>query len=144
MADKTMTMDKAGRSFVMIMVAIAVTALLLRVVIIRIVSINIAQNESAASLTLKLISTALENYAKDNNGQYPASFSVLVKSSPSYLDIDYLERSPVKGYYYSCQRLEASGYSCYANPAKCRLSGNAVYNISTAGLMVSEDCSGSD
>jgi len=139
-----MANDKRARSFVMIMVVIAFTALILRVVIEKIVQINIAQNESTASLTLKLISTALENYAKDHLGAYPASFSSLVKGSPSYLDKDYIQSSPVKGYYYSCPRLEASGYSCYAAPAKCKLTGSVVYNISTDGILVSEECSISD
>lgn len=139
-----MTKDKAGRSFVLIMVVIAFTALLLRVVIERIVKINIAQNESTASLTLKLISTALENYAKDKEGVFPTGFSSLLKGTPSYVDKDFLKNSPVKGYLFSCPRLEASGYSCYATPAKCRLTGSLVYNVSTGGILVSEECGVND
>ena len=118
--------------------------IIIRVVIEKIVQINIAQNESTASLTLKLISTALENYAKDHIGAYPTSFFSLAKGNPAYLDKDYIQSSPVKGYYYSCPRLEATGYSCYAAPAKCRLTGNVVYNVSTDGILVSEECSVND
>ena len=79
-----------AKSFVTIMIVIAVSALLLRITVEKLIKINIAQNESNASLTLKLISAALENYAKDNQGIFPAEISVLTKTSPPYLDKDYV------------------------------------------------------
>ena len=112
-----------GRSFVTIMVVIAIFSLLLRIAIEKIIKINVTQNESTAQATLKLISAALENYAQDHLGEYPGNFTVLVKDTPSYLDKDYLMESSVKGYDYSCSTLEASGYSCSAVPIKCNLDG---------------------
>jgi len=131
---------KRAKSFVTIMIVIAVCALLLRIVIERLIKINIAQNESHASVTLKQISAALENYAKDNHGVYPDSLSVLTKTKPPYLEKGYISNSPLRGYNYSCPRLEPSGYSCYASPAQCKFSGNMIYTVTTGSLLVSEEC----
>ena len=130
-----------GRSFVAIMIIVAVTSLLLRFGIEQIIKINIIQNESVAQTTVKLISTALENYAKDNRGSYPLSLSLLARSAPAYLDQDYISKSPIRGYEYSCLRLEPSGYACSAAPIKCDLSGKAIYTITTGGSLVLEECS---
>lgn len=132
--------NNRAKSFVTIMIIIAILAFLLRFAIDRIIKSNITQNESNAQATLRLISTALENYAKDNHGIYPAIPSVLTKSKPPYLDKDYITQSPSKGYNFGCSRLEQSGYSCHASPVSCKLSGNTVYTITTGGLFVSEEC----
>jgi competence protein ComGC len=133
-------MNNKARSFVAIMIVIAVLALLLRIGIEKVIKINISQNESDASINLKLISTALENYARDKNGLYPEKFSLLIQAQPAYLEKDYILQSPLKGYDYSCPRLEPSGYTCYAMPVKCNLSGKLVYTVTTGALLVSEDC----
>ncbi len=133
-------MKKFGRSFVWIMIVIAVVSLLLRIAIQKLMTLNIAQNETNAQNNLELISAALENYAKTHQGSFPADFSSLTKSSPRLLDYDYLTLSPIKGYMYSCSRLDASGYTCQATPDKCGLSANAGFSVSTGGLLVSEAC----
>lgn len=133
--------DNRARSFVTIMIIIGIFSLILRVAIEQIIKINIAQNESDASATLKLLSTALENYAQNNHGVFPQNIAVLTQSRPAYLDKDYVVSSPMKGYNYSCPRIEPSGYSCYAGPTRCKLSGNMVYTITSGGLLVSEECS---
>lgn len=122
------------------MIIIAVVGLLLKIAIEQIIKVNIEQNESNAQATLKLISTALENYAKDNKGIFPARIPVLTQPTPPYLDKDYTLESPIKGYNYNCARLEPSGYSCYAAPTRCRLTGNMAYTITSGGLLVSEEC----
>jgi len=132
--------DKKAKSFVTIMIIIAICVLLLRIVIERLIKINIAQNESHASVTLKQISAALENYAKDHASAYPPNLSILTKTKPPYLGKDYINSSPLRGYNYSCPRLEPSGYSCYASPAQCKFSGNMIYTITTGSLLVSEEC----
>lgn len=133
--------DKRARSFVTLMIIIAVFTLLLRTVIERIIKINISQNEAGASVTLKLISTALENYARNNQGAFPQNLTVLTKTNPPYLDKDYIASSPIKGYNYSCSRLQPSGYSCSASPTRCKLTGNMVYTITSGSLLISEECS---
>ena len=133
--------DNKARSFVTIMLVIAITALFLRIAIEQIIRFNIAQNESSASANLKLMATALENFAKNHSGVFPQSISILTQTNPAYLDMDYVGQSPLKGYNYTCPRLDASGYNCYASPTYCSLTGGKIFNITTGGLFVSEDCS---
>ena len=130
-----------GRSFVTIMLVIGVVALALRIGLEQIVKTNIVSNESSASATLKLISTALENYAKNNANAFPTSIAALTQTNPAYLDKDYTLNSSVQGYVFSCVRLDAAGYSCYAAPTHCNLTGNKIFNVTTGGLFVSEECS---
>ena len=132
--------NNGAKSFVVIMIVIAVSAICLRILIEALLKINISQNESTASLTMKYISAALENYARDKDGIYPANFPFLVNTSPAYLDRNYISDSPIKGYSYSCPSLSISGYSCFAYPGKCRITGNTVYHISTGGILTLEDC----
>lgn len=133
--------DTRARSFVVIMIIIAVSALVLRIAIEQLIRINIVQNQSNAHSTLKLFSTALENYARDHAGSYPNNLSDLTKDNPPYLDKVYITRPSVKGYDYECSRLEASGYSCSATPVRCKLTGKMIYTVTTGGVFVLEDCS---
>jgi hypothetical protein len=133
-----------AKSFVTIMVVIAFFALALRFTIEKIIKTNIAQHQSYALSRLKLISAALENYAKDKGGLYPTSLSLLTQSNPPYVDKEDVAQSPKKGYIYSCTRLEASGYSCSAAPLKCRVTGDTAYTISTGSLLISEACDKKD
>ena len=133
-------MNKKARSFVTIMIVIALSVLILRFAVEQLINRNITQNEAVALSTLKLISAALENYAKDNHGVFPVSLAVLTKTSPLYLDRDYVKESPIKGYTYICSKLDSSGYNCTAGPLKCKMTGKIIYNISTGGLFVSEGC----
>lgn len=129
-----------AKSFVLIMVVIALSALFLRVAIGKIIEITSAQNEAIAQFTLKSIATALDNYARDNQGVYPKALSILSQSMPAYLDKDYAAEPSIKGYSYSCARLDSSGYSCYAFPAQCKLTGNLAFTVTTGNLLISEDC----
>jgi type II secretory pathway pseudopilin PulG len=133
-------MNKKAKSFVVIMMVIALSALALRMLVGEFLSVTSSQNESNALSTLKLISAAFENYAKDHQGNYPDKLPVLIQSKPPYLDKDYIKQSPLKGYIYNCSRLDAAGYSCYALPARCKLSGRSNFTVSTGSLLISEDC----
>lgn len=133
--------DRKARSFVAIMIVIAVSALVLRFATEKIIKINIAQNESNAQANLKLISTALENYARDHQGLFPVDLSVLLKTKPPYVDKNYVEESPAKGYSYNCSRLEPSGYRCTASPSKCGLTGTVTYSVTTGEVFESQGCS---
>ena len=132
--------NQKAKSFVTIMVAVALSVLLLRFAIHKIILYNIEQNQAAAQVNLKLFSTALENYAKDNKGAYPTDIDQLTKSEPVYLERDYLDASSVRGYEYDCQRLDLSGYNCTAAPVNCKLSGKMIYAMSTGGLIIAESC----
>jgi len=133
-------MNKKARSFVTIMIVVAVSALLLRLAIHKIIIYNIEQNQRIAQGNLKLFSTALENYAKNNKGAYPVSTAQLTNAKPVYLERDYLAVPSVRGYEYDCQRLDPTGYNCSATPVNCNLSGKMVYAVSTGGLIIAESC----
>lgn len=133
-------LNNKARSFVVIMIAIALGALLLRLVIHRAIKFTVEQNQLYAQGNLKLLSTALENYAKDNKGVYPQSFSLLMQGQPAYLGKNYIVDSPLRGYEYDCARLDPTGYNCQASPTSCRLTGSTIYSVSTGGLIISESC----
>lgn len=132
--------NRKARSFVTIMIVVALTALLLRLAVQKIIIYNIQHNQLLAQVNLKLLSKALENYAKDNKGAYPSSIDQLSKSNPVYLERNYLTASLIRGYEYDCQRLDASGYNCSATPVDCKLTGKTVYSVSTGGLILAESC----
>ncbi|MFA5156016.1 MAG: hypothetical protein WC532_01310 [Candidatus Omnitrophota bacterium] len=133
-------MNNKARSFVTIMIIAALCALILRIALEQFIKRSVVQNEAVAVSTLKLVSAALESYAKNNRGIFPSSLEPLTKTTPIYLDRDYIKESPIKGYTYTCSKLDSSGYNCSANPVTCMMSGSTVYNISTGGLFVSEGC----
>ena len=122
------------------MIVVALSALLLRSAIHKIIVYKIEQNQLVAQVNLKLFSTAMENYAKDNKNAYPTSTDLLTKNKPVYLERDYLAVTSMRGYEYDCQRLEASGYNCTASPLNCKLTGKMVYSVSTGGLIMAESC----
>ena len=132
--------NKRARSFVVIMIVVSLAALILRIAIVQFVNFNIIQNEASAQGTLKLITTAVENYAKDHLGVFPISLEALTQSSPAYIEKEYISLSYEKGYNFNCLRLEASGYTCSASPSRCNLSGKKIYTITTGQVMTSEEC----
>jgi type II secretory pathway pseudopilin PulG len=129
-----------ARSFVVIMIVISLVALILRVAIVQFVNFNITQNEAAALETLKLLSTAIENYAKDHMGVFPTSLEALVQSSPAYIEKEYISLSYEKGYNFNCLRLESSGYTCSASPSRCKITGKKAFTITTGQVLSSEEC----
>jgi competence protein ComGC len=133
--------NNQAASFVMIMIIVGLTSLLLSIAIKQIIKIQISDNESNAAGTLKLISTAMENYADAHQGAYPKAISALTQTNPAYIDKNYISLSPIKGYNYSCSRLEPAGYSCSASPAKCSQTGKTTYTITTGGALASQECS---
>lgn len=131
--------NQKARSFVTVMIFVALSALLLRWATEKLIIYNIQQNQSAAQINLKLLSAALENYAKDN-GQYPENIDSLTSHQPVYLEKDYLAVDSVRGYEYDCQRMDTSGYNCSAAPLDCKFSGKMLYSVSTGGLIIAEAC----
>lgn len=132
--------NNKAKSFVTIMIVIAVVALSVRVLAERLIKFDISQNESIAQETLKLISAALENFAKDNRDRYPGTFALLTQPKPPYLDKNYIALSPFKGYVYACSRLEPTGYNCSATPWQCKVMGKTVFSVSTGGVLAQEPC----
>jgi len=122
------------------MIVIALSALLLRFGLHRLIIFNIEQNQLIAQGNLKALSTALENFAKGNKGEYPSQISQLTKSDPVYLERNYIMDSPIKGYEYDCQRVDPKGYNCQAEPLNCKLTGRSTFTVSTGGLIIAENC----
>lgn len=122
------------------MIVIALCAFLLRVGLEQVMRISILRNQADSLTTLKLISTALENYAKDNHNVFPDRLAPLTLTVPAYLDRDYSALTYFKGYVYTCPRLDSSGYRCVVVPAKCGLTGLLVYTVTTGGSITQESC----
>jgi len=134
-------LNQKARSFIVIMVIVALSALLLRTAIQKLLVYNIEQNQQVAQVNLKRLSIALENYAKDNKDVYPENIDMLTKNQPPYLERNYLTVSSVRGYEYDCPRLDSTGYNCSASPVNCRFTGKMTYMVSTGGLIITENCS---
>jgi type II secretory pathway pseudopilin PulG len=132
--------NRKASSLVVIMIVISLVALILRVAIVQFVNFNIIQNEANAQETLKLISTAIENYAKDHMGVFPTSLGVLLQAKPAYIEKEYISLSYAKGYNFNCMRLETSGYTCTAAPLRCNLSGKKSFTITTGGVISIDEC----
>ncbi len=132
--------DNCGRSFVAIMIVIGVFAFCLRIALEQVMRISILRNQADSLTSIKLISTALENYAKDNNNVFLRALAPLTETEPAYLDRDYSSLSSFKGYSYNCPRLDSSGYSCVATPVKCGTTGQLVYSVTTGGSITQEAC----
>jgi competence protein ComGC len=122
------------------MIVIAVASVSLRFGLEHLIKFSIKQNESNALSTLKLVSAAIEKYAKDHKSLFPDNINKLVDAEPYYLDKDYTGQSFLRGYNFNCNRLDESGYSCNARPIICRVSGNTVYSVSTGGVIKTENC----
>ncbi|MBU1726560.1 MAG: hypothetical protein KJ880_02910 [Candidatus Omnitrophica bacterium] len=133
-------MKNNGKSFIAIMIVLGVLAFVLRFGVDKLIKFTMGQNEANASVTLKSVAAALENYAKDNHGKYPSDLFELTKTNPTYLDRDYIHVAPFKGYVYSCPKLEPAGYICQAEPLKCDLTGRISYSVATGNLFASEEC----
>ncbi|MFA5100276.1 MAG: hypothetical protein WC547_05295 [Candidatus Omnitrophota bacterium] len=130
-----------ARSFLTVIIIIAFVALFLRFSSVQIIKWTIGQNESGAQESLKLVSTALELYAKDHMGAYPKNLNALIQTDPAYISSAYIvESGKRKGYVFSCSRLEQSGYSCSESPAVCGLTGKKVFSVTTGGSWAVEEC----
>jgi len=135
-------LNKKARSFVVVMIVVALAALVLRMAIVQFINFSVVQNQANAQETLKLIATALENYAKDHLGVFPVSLEALSQAKPAYIEKEYIEFNSVKGYNFNCLRLEPSGYTCSASPGRCNLSGKKIYTITTGHVLTEEECGG--
>ncbi|MBL7081891.1 MAG: hypothetical protein ISS44_04950 [Candidatus Omnitrophica bacterium] len=131
---------KIVRNYIVILIIFAVVVFFLRVAISQVIKITITRNESSAQTNLKVIAAALENYAQDNQGLYPTNISVLRKRALPYLDKNYITASPLQGYKYSCSKLDITGYSCFATPVKCGLTGIKIYMTTTGEILSWQDC----
>lgn len=99
---------------------------------------RLTANDSAAQATLRSISTALELYAVDNNGNYPSEEDALTKAKSPYLTTSYNNKT-INGYSYFLV-LKPTGYKIIAKPIQCRTTGNKTYQIETGGAILEDKC----
>lgn len=123
------------------MIIVAFAALILRFASEQLINFNITQNESYAQETLRLVSTALENFARDHKGGFPKTLEALIETTPPYINKVYVKLSYARGYNYSFIRLDPGGYTYSAIPWRCHLTGRSTYIITTGGTISTEECS---
>lgn len=134
-----MAQKQSGFTLVEIMVVVAVIALLAMLAIPNLLRAKLTANVSLAQTTLKTISTAAENYAAANNGNYPIEVNQLIDSSPAYLNENYCDGEIRRGYVFTCSfNSDSSGYTIIAQPTDCSLTGDKSFTMSTGGIL-SED-----
>jgi len=127
--------------FEFVLCAIALLTLAASFILPHLFEMRLEKNEQVAQMTLKqIISPALENYAKDNNGTYPASESLLVKGNPPYLKRLY-NGKVIQGFVYSLD-LSNVGYNVLTHPYRCGIkgSGRKSYAITTGAVFNETDC----
>lgn len=122
----------AGFTLVEIMIVVGILALLAAIAIPNLVRAKIAANESSAQVTLKSISTALENYSVLNN-VYPANTSNLIGATPPYLNVDYFVGTH-NGYTFTSTTLTDYSYLITASPMNAN-AGTHTYTIATGGVI---------
>jgi hypothetical protein len=98
----------------------------------------VTQNEMAVQNNLKIIATAVEAYASDNNGVYPKDEFDLRYSKTPYLDRAYNNEN-IQGYSYLL-KLAPKDYELLAAPIECGITGNKAYKVTTGGFMKKGDC----
>jgi type II secretory pathway pseudopilin PulG len=135
------TNEVLGATLAGLMITCSIITLLAVIAIPQLLRSRMAVNESAARVTLKTLSAALETYAAESEQGYPKDLSVLITANPPILNEDYIANSPIQGYIYTCQSLDVSGYSCSAKPYACERTGSKNYTITTGGVLIETDCS---
>jgi len=99
---------------------------------------RIHANETVARETVKIISTALENYKAANNGNYPLNESDLTSSTPPYLTKSY-NKETVHGYSYTLD-LSLTGYGVMAAPKNCGREGEKIFIVKTGQNLTEMNC----
>jgi len=97
---------------------------------------DIENNDKSAREILITISTAAENYAKNNYGSYPASIEFLLEANPPYLTVNYCGLT-MAGFVYTCET-SIIGYTITATPVEKNVTGSSVFTISTGRILNSE------
>lgn len=122
----------SGFTLVEVMIVVGILALLAAIAIPNLLRAKISSNESSAQVTLKSISTALENYSILNN-VYPADTSNLIGATPPYLNVDYFTGTH-NGYNFTSSTLTDYSYLITAAPVSAN-TGSHSYTIATGGVL---------
>ena len=134
---------RKGFTLVEIMIVVAIIALLAAIAIPNLLTARRSANNAAAKSTLQTYATALENYAIDNDGAYPAdlgdaAFDDYMKATPACTTTG--SSGNISGFTYHCDTIGAADYNIVAVPMTKGTSGSEAYNL-TAGATITEmDC----
>lgn len=95
--------------------------------------VNWEKNEALVKKSLSDMSTAAENYAKDNYGSYPIAMNLLTDAAVPYLKINFCGQS-MAGFTFSCET-SIFGYTFTAAPVGEKPDGSSAITISTGGIL---------
>ena len=126
-------MRKSQSAFTLVemMIVVVIIALLAAIAIPNMLRSRQQAQEAAAQANLKLIASALENYAAINS-VYPTGTTVLMGTTPPYLSADYF--TGVHGGYTFAHSLTDYTYLIAAYPT-ATTPGTASFTITTGGIL---------
>jgi len=117
---------------------IAVLGIVAAIIIPNLSRARITSNEAIAKGALEMVSTAAENYALKNNGQYPKDEYDLKYEQENYPGQTFSNKK-ISGYIYNFD-MSPTGYALAARPADCGITGNKAFSIKTKGQISEEEC----
>lgn len=123
---------------IVIAAVIPIMALMAAIAIPNLLRAKLVANQSAAQVTVRTISTAIESYATANNGNYPTDEYELRYTTAPYLTNSYNNKT-VQGYSYTLN-LNSNGYEIIARPSECEVTGAKVFIAETGGRLFERDC----
>ena len=121
---------KIGYSLIELMMILVIIGLLVSIAIPNIQRAKVLASDSMAQSTLKAMSTAAENYAHENEGDYPLEITSLTGSTPPYIRKAYCDEIHY-GVTFWCV-LGGNGYLIQAHPFT---SGATTFTITTGGVL---------
>lgn len=128
-----------GFTLVEIMIVVAIIALLAAIAVPGLLRARLNSQDSVAKETLKVYSTALENYAAAR-GAYPDSLGELHIPNPPYIDIVRFNGAVHSGYIYHDDSVGPGGYEIRATPLVCGKTGTKVFIVTTGSNFNQTDC----
>lgn len=125
---------RGGFTLVEILVTVGIIALVSALVLLpNVLRSRLNANDSIAQANLKNISTALESYMIVNS-QYPADTDLLLADAPPYLQTDFFDGQPHRGFTYTADMLTDYTYTITAAPVSAS-QGTHSFTMTTGGVL---------
>jgi len=121
---------KFGYSLIELMMIMVIIGLLVSIAMPNIQRAKYLASDSFTQNTLKAMSTAAENYAHENVGDYPLDITSLTGATPAYIRKDCCAQE-CYGFTFVCF-MDVFGYNFEAYPFT---SGTASFSITTGGVL---------